>query len=178
MMILVTTKNFNVEVLATQQNDCYKVATVEANTYYIALEELRKANAYKLIDYTEEDVMLLAQVMYAEVGIFLQTQTEEDAKRAHILTGSVVINRVRTGIWGDTIKDVIYAPGQYQCVDDGNINNEPPEEVIKWAEILLEYGPEGPDDMIFQSQFEQGTSTYDKIGNTYFCCKDGVNQKN
>lgn len=123
--------------------------------------------------YTAEDVDLLARLMYAEVGIFLQTMSEEDAKEAFMLTGSVVLNRLKNPNLGyNNLKEVIYAKGQYQCVRNGSINNTPPEEVYQWANELLQFGPKGPDNMIFQSTFKQGTSTYKKIGNTYFCCKD------
>lgn len=138
---------------------------------YQAQEEKLKAAFYQY--YTEDDVDLLARLMYAEVGVFLQTLSEEDAKEAHMLTGSVVLNRWKNPYFEwNNLEAVIYAEGQYQCARNGGINNTPPEEVYDWARELLQSGPIGPDNMIFQSQFKQGTSTYTKIGNTYFCCKD------
>lgn len=134
-------------------------------------EEKLKAAFYKY--YTEEDVDLLARLMYAEVGIFLQTMDEEKAKEAFMLTGSVVLNRWKNPYFGcEDLEAVIYAKGQYQCVRNGSIDNNPPKEVYKWAEELLQTGPIGPENMIFQSTVKQGTETYKKIGNTYFCCKD------
>ena len=136
-----------------------------------AKEEKLKAAFYQY--YTEEDIDLLARLMYAEVGVFLKTMNEEDAMEAFLLTGSVVLNRWKNPYFGwDDLEAVIYADGQYQCVRNGSINNNPPEEVYEWAEELLQSGPIGPDNMIFQSTLKQGTSTYKKIGNTYFCCKD------
>ena len=139
--------------------------------HYQEEEEKLKAAFYRY--YTDEDIDLLARLMYAEVGVFLQTMNEEDAKEAFMLTGSVVLNRWNNPNLGwDDLEAVIYAEGQYQCVSNGSINNTPPEEVYEWAEELLQSGPIGPENMIFQSQFIQGTSIYKKIGNTYFCCKD------
>lgn len=160
--------------LATvKPSNVYATTTTTTSTVcYIALEEQQRANAYRKIDYTDEDIDLLARLMYAEVGIFLQTLSEEEAEEAHLLTGSVVINRVRLGIGGNNIKKVIYYPGQYDCVNNGSINNNPPDIVYEWAKELLENGPVGPDNLIFQALFEQGTNTYKQIGNTYFCQKD------
>lgn len=132
-------------------------------------------------NYTEEDLELLARLMYAEVGVFIETLPEEEAREAHILTGSVVLNRVRVQLGGaQTIEEVIYYhigdTYQYGCVVNGTINNEPPEVVYEWAREILENGPQGPSDMIYQATFRQGTSTYTQIGNTYFCCKEGIDE--
>lgn len=54
------------------------------------LEELKEQKAKH---YTFEEIKMLGDVMYAEVGVLFYKVHIEDAKLAHKLTGSVVINR-------------------------------------------------------------------------------------
>lgn len=118
----------------------------------------------------EDDVLLLAKLMHAEEGVLRAKLPYEEAKQAHMLCGSVILNRLNMKHLGDTtIEEVIYAPGQYACTE--NLNQAVPEETIEWARELIENGPIGPNNMIYQAEFEQGSSTYAHIGNQYFCCK-------
>lgn len=119
---------------------------------------------------SEEEVILLAKLMHAEEGVLREQVSCEDAKRAHMLCGSVVLNRRNRHHLGDTtIEEVVYAPGQYDCIK--NLNQPVPEETVEWARELIEKGPIGPSNMIYQAEFEQGSETYDHIGNQYFCCE-------
>ena len=119
---------------------------------------------------SESDVMLLARVMHAEEGILRKKLSYEEAKMAHMLAGSVILNRRNMHYLGDTtIAEVIYAPGQYACIE--NLNQKIPQETIEWAQELIDNGPIGPSNMIYQAEFEQGSETYAHIGNQYFCCK-------
>lgn len=122
--------------------------------------------------YEQTDVELLAKLMYAEEGIFIYRLPEDEAKYVNQLAGSVVIHRRNMNYGGaETIEEVIYADGQYECVENGSINQEIPDIVYEWAEELLRDGPIGPEDMIYQSEFKQGSDVYDQIGNQYFCTK-------
>ncbi len=56
-------------------------------------------------EYSEEDVALLARLISAEAR-----GEEFDGQLA---VGNVVTNRLESGIWGDSISDVIYAEGQF-----------------------------------------------------------------
>ena len=135
-------------------------------------EELNASTHKESIMYQESDVELLAHLMYAEEGIFIYKLSEEDAKRVSMLAGSVVIHRANSNYMGaENIKDVIYTPGQYDCVNRGTINQEVPEIVYEWAKELLENGPIGPENLVFQAEFEQGSETFEHIGNQYFCLK-------
>lgn len=123
--------------------------------------------------YTEEDVELLARLMYAEEGVLLQRQSMEDAELAHKLCGSVILHRTEMGYLGaDSIEETIYAEGQYADTTLQKLaTQEAPEIVKRWAEELLNDGPIGPKNMIFQSEFEQG-QIYMMIDNQYFGCID------
>ncbi len=121
------------------------------------------------------DEMLLAQIMHLEEGITRVYVSPEEARMAHLLCGSVIIHRRNMHYMGaNSIRDVIYAPGQYSSI--GKLYTEPiPEETMQWARELLQNGPIGPADMIFQSQSEQGGGTYAHIYNQYFCCLTDLN---
>lgn len=122
--------------------------------------------------YTSEDVELLARLMYAEEGIFIYRLPENEAKYVNQLAGSVVLHRKNMNYRGaKTIEEVIYDNGQYACVENGSINQEVPDIVYGWAEELLKDGPLGPENMIYQAEFEQGSKVFDQIGNQYFCIK-------
>ena len=151
-----------------------RIPVAEMMDYYIASlpvpEEILEISSQQ--SYTQEEVELLAKLMYAEVGIYLYKFTEDEAEYIHKLTGSVVIHRRNMNYRkAETIQDVIYDDGQYACVDNGSIEQEVPEIVYKWAEDLLRDGPIGPENMIYQAQFKQGSKEYDHVGNQYFCVK-------
>lgn len=90
--------------------------------------------------------------------------------------GSVVLNRINSDDFPDTLYDVIYQtdPVQYQPTVSGSINNTPTQRVKDAAKFLLEYGSVLPADVIFQSEDIQGPvyfQYYDSIlgSTTYFC---------
>ena len=119
------------------------------------------------------DVDLLANIMYAEEGVFIENDPE-NAEIAHKLCGSVVLHRMEVNFGGaTTMEEVLNAENQYAGATKRRIRNgqEIPEVVYKWAEELLTTGPIGPRNMVYQAQFKQG-KVYDKIGNQYFCISD------
>jgi len=69
--------------------------------------------------YTEEDVRLLAQLIYGEAG--------GEPYEGQVAVGAVVMNRVESASFPNTIEGVIYQKRQFSCVDDGNFYKEIPE---------------------------------------------------
>lgn len=61
--------------------------------------------------YTEEDVNLLAKIINAEAY--------SEPYEGKVAVGAVVVNRLKTGRYGSTIKDVIYAGCQFTVVCNG-----------------------------------------------------------
>ena len=113
------------------------------------------------------DQLLLAKTIYAEA-------TENPSLRYQDRTyvGAVVMNRLRSGYWGNSLRNVIYAPGQYACVGTKKFNSTPPQECMDIARALLlgeRYGV--PDNVIFQAQFIQGRGVWKKVGVHYYCYK-------
>lgn len=132
------------------------------STIDVVEEEVSIETAY---EYTQEDLDLLAHVIYAEAGSDYCT----DEMRYGV--GSVVLNRVEDECFPDTLYNVIYQKGQYQCTWDGNIDKTPDERSYRIAQDLLNNGSIFPSDVVYQAEFKQGSGVYSKIQNIYFCYK-------
>ena len=76
-----------------------------------AEEERRAARRIK---YTDEDYQVLLRIVQAEAGIC-------DPK-GKILVADVIINRVLSGKFPDSVMAVVYQPSQFQPVSNGTIN--------------------------------------------------------
>lgn len=111
-----------------------------------------------------EDVLNLARIIQAENG-----GHEDD--EALLLTGVVVLKRVKSKYYPDTIMGVISQNGQYSTYADGKFWNEPSKRSMRIAKRLLSTNVvnEYPDNLVFQAEFEQGRAVYKKLGYEYFC---------
>lgn len=111
-----------------------------------------------------EDVLNLARIIQAENG-----GHEDD--EALLLTGVVVLKRVKSKYYPDTIIGVISQKGQYSTYADGKFWNEPSKRSVKIAKKLLttNIADDYPDNLVFQAEFEQGRAVYKKLGYEYFC---------
>ena len=83
-------------------------------------EEARKKaeeerRAARRIRYTDEDYQVLLRIVQAEAGIC--------DERGKILVADVIINRVLSKEFPDSIKAVVYEPSQFQPVANGRINS-------------------------------------------------------
>ncbi len=68
-------------------------------------------------DYTEADKILLARIIYAEArGECLEGQ---------IAVGAVVLNRVKSDEFPDSIQEVVYDPGQFTPAENGSLPRSP-----------------------------------------------------
>lgn len=125
----------------------------------------------KELSYTEEELYLLASVMYAENGC------DWFPPVIQLMTGSVVLNRVQNDMYPDTIYDVVYQSGQYGCAWNGSFSTPPSNQAIENARYLLENGSILPENVIYQSGVPQGSGIYfyfhDPIldSHQYFCCQ-------
>lgn len=112
----------------------------------------------------EEELSLLAHLLMGECGA---SYTDDEML---YLTGAVVLNRVQSEYFPNTIKEVIYQKGQYQCVvlKNSGFYKEPTERCWEIAEELLIRGYDIPENVLFQAEFRQG-KVYKKVQNMYFC---------
>lgn len=65
-------------------------------------------------NYSKEDYQILLKIVEAEAGIC--------DSRGKILVANVVLNRVNSDKFPDTIKEVVYQPSQFSPVSNGSIN--------------------------------------------------------
>lgn len=114
----------------------------------------------------QEELELLAHLIYAEAG------SDWIADETLYYVGSVVLNRMSSDLFPDTMYEVIYQTEpclQYACTVDGNIEKEPTERCYRIAEDLLRNGSVLPENVIFQSSFKQGSGVYIYVDTIYFC---------
>lgn len=155
-----------------EKNNIIKVAQNEYNDYNNKATEVKKilTELNELIPYyTEEDIHLLGKIIYAEAG------SEYCSDELQLMVGNVVLNRVENGYWGNTLEEVIYAPGQYSPTFNKQTWNaiEPDERALNHAERLLKGERWCPNNVIWQANFKQGNGVFWKWkgnGSTvYFC---------
>jgi len=110
-----------------------------------------------------DDAELLAEVMYHE-----NWNTDPEHLAAYY-TGAVVMNRVNSPDWPDTVKDVLYQRGQYSTTHKF-FKKPVPGECLELAKRILRDGtPDVPANVIYQSTFRQGSGVWQIINGEYFC---------
>ena len=75
--------------------------------------------------YTSSDTALLAKLLYAEA--------RGESYTGQVAVGAVVLNRVKSSSFPNTISGVIYQPYAFTCVADGQINLTPNSTAIAAA---------------------------------------------
>lgn len=94
--------------------------------FYTEKEEIV---GYRL-ELSDQDKLLLAKIIESEAGI-----CDYETK---VATGCVVVNRVLSDLYPDTLKEVIYEPGQFDVVDNGRmVSSEPSPDALRAAEAAL-----------------------------------------
>lgn len=113
---------------------------------------------------TTKKIYRLAQLMYAENG-----SAEDDD--CVLLTGIVVVKRMKSKKYPDTLEGVISQEGQYSTYQTGMIECRPDERCLEIAEEILRLDLQKyyPDNLVFQAEFPQGSDTYEQFGHEYFC---------
>ena len=125
----------------------------------------------KDIWWAEKDAMdILARTMYMEA---------RDCPWRHVLSvGAVVLNRVRSDLFPNTVKEVIEQPYQYSVTYAyAFMFDKTPARYYAAARILLDGEYNLPGDVLYQAQFPQGSGIYWEShvhtqwwdSTTYFC---------
>lgn len=130
-----------------------------------------KINA-KSVKYDE--LVLLSKIIYAEAG------SEWLSDEWKMCVGEVVMNRVASPEFPNTIAEVLAQPGQYYGANSRYFNSLIPSERCATAALRLLKGERlMTPSVVFQANFAQGggthTACYDKyLGWTYFCYSSNV----
>ncbi len=116
-----------------------------------------------------DELMLLSKIIYAEAG---SNWLSDEWK---MCVGEVVLNRVGSPEFPNTIAAVLAQPGQYYGANSRYFNNLIPSERCVLVAVRLLNGERLMDpSVVFQANFRQGSGThtavYDRyLGWTYFC---------
>ncbi len=143
--------------------------------YYETLRNQKKALLGIQDNITFDNLLLLAKIVHAEAGS--DWLTEEHRQ----LVASVVINRVNSPEFPNTIHNVIYQRGQYAPAGTKYFNNlKPSRKCVFSALKVLASGSVAPSNVVFQANFKQGSGVYKSIydrrlGTTYFCYSSNRN---
>ena len=79
--------------------------------------------------YTNSDLYLLAKCIYAEA--------RGESYTGQVAVGAVILNRVASSAFPNTIAGVIYQKGAFTAVSDGQINLEPNKTAMNAASDAL-----------------------------------------
>jgi len=116
---------------------------------------------------TSANVNLLARLISAEAG--------GEPYRGQVAVGAVVLNRMKHPSFPGTISGVIYQPGAFRCISDGQFNEPVAESAYRAArDALLGVDPSGGALYYFNpskatNQWIQSRSLITEIGNHRFC---------
>lgn len=123
--------------------------------------------------YSEEDLEMLALVIYQEAG------GDACSDETRLMVGNVVMNRVASDRFPDTIEEVLLQERQYGRLHWTGLvwpeRASKPEEAhavqraYDCAERVLEGERLLPDDVIWQAEFKQGTEVVAEQDGMYFC---------
>lgn len=118
--------------------------------------------------YTEEDVHMLGDLMYAGTEGALEGVSEKNKERAMKLWGQVALNW--KNLYSDKkLEDVIFSQIYNQETQDKIGNIDTPKKVYKWAEELLQDGSYAPGNLLHAFNApDEDYEEYDHIGNIYF----------
>jgi len=124
-------------------------------------------NGSTITTYTEDDVYWLAVAITMEGGC----SWYPEYLRNYI--GCVVLNRVESSRYANSIYDVLHQPGQYPWA--GGWHKEPYEWCITTARDLLNGNRMLPNNIVYQASFRQGTFTHaeyydDVLGSWFYFC--------
>ncbi len=128
------------EHCVTKQTVVVDAEVFDSTQNVISVNVLKKEKVYgeyfinpqPAMEYTDDDLFLLATVIFSEAGIC------DEMEKYRV--GNVVLNRVNneTYEFGNTIEEVIYAEGQFSSVGGENWEHGPTDEEISIAKDLLE----------------------------------------
>ena len=115
-----------------------------------------------------DELYLLARVIFSEAG---SDWLDEEFR---LCVGEVVLNRMASPEFPDSMQDVVYQKGQYSGVNSAKFASlAPGEDCVDVALKLLQGERRMVPAVVFQSDFVQGEifSMYSdrRLGTTYFC---------
>lgn len=173
--VVATTRDANdglIEIKETTEFETY-IPTTDSPAEEIdvsdeSIEEITKLVALPASGKSyEDDLYYLAAAVCNEAG--------SSSEEIQLLVANVIINRVNSSLYPDTIYDVLTDYRQYGMMWKYGVS------FPKWADQktidhcydiarrILEGERVCPDNVLFQAEFEQGTGIYKQFEGFYFC---------
>lgn len=126
----------------------------------IEQQEIQEEINQKKIQY-DKDLYLLAQVVHAEAG------ADNLSDEFQLMVANIVMNRVDSPYFSDTIYDVVHAPNQYQFIKH-EITVIPNKRALANAQRVLDGYRTLPKNVLYQSEYRMlGDGCYTKIKTKY-----------
>lgn len=142
-------------------NQYVKLPVILAGEFLVEVREEQILKEAAKRSFTEEELYILAHVICGEA----QCYSDEE----QLYVGSVVLNRVSSEYYPNSIKEVVFQQNQYACTRDGNYYRMPTERNWSNARYLLENGSVLPENVVYQSGAKQGKGVYLKTAKHYYC---------
>lgn len=153
-----------------RENKRLKAQLAEREPFVLVVEDKTEKPPIVKAEINSDNVDLLARLIMCEMG----SDGHPDEQLYNV--GSVVINRVNDPRFPNTIRDVIYAPGQYASAICGALECvKPTQRCIEIAADLIVNGSRLPADVVWQSEEPQGTEIVESFRSsvtgttTYYC---------
>ena len=116
----------------------------------------RVAPAASANTYNEEDLYWLSRIIFAEAG--------NQPMAGRVAVGTVILNRVASDRFPNTVKEVIFEPNQFSPVNNGMIYREPDYDSTVAAMLCLDGVKEAGDSLYFNvnrlNSWANRTKTY------------------
>ena len=170
VVLLVKSKERQEQVQEVQMQE-HQVEQVEMPQVPTVPDEIVLSRIRPMSDEYYECVETLARVIHAEES------NEVNGEEASWCAAGVVLERVYDEDYPNTIEDVIYQKGQFECTWNGGMYREEPTDV-EWEisaeamQLYLEGGRILPEGSVYIAEFRQGAGVVNQFGNTYVCYKE------
>lgn len=138
----------NVQIYEVKENDSYLDIALK---YGVSENKLKKINDKEKVTaeekiiipkgFTGEEKDLLARLIHAEA--------KGEPQEGKIAVGQVVLNRMESEEFPDTLKEVIYEERQFESVDNGMIQEPAGKESIKAVDQAIALHGQGNDSLYF-----------------------------
>lgn len=122
-------------------------------------------------NYTEDDLFYLAAAVCREAG--------GESEEIQLLVANVIINRVNSSLYPDTIYEVLTQYKQYGTMWKYGVSfpdwadEKVKEQCYSVAQRILEGERYCPENVLFQAEFKQGSGVYKQFGDDYYFCYYG-----
>ena len=170
LIIPLNTKAYDMSLdYSSLMADCVTISDYKMGEWYENARNI-KISKYGGVRWSYEDLELLSKIIEAEAGM----NWLDDYIR--LCVGEVLLNRVESEDFPDTIVEVAYEEGQYHHVKYGLFDEIVPTMKSVRVALRLLNGDRviNDKDVVFQANFPQGSGIYEIIhdnllGNTYLC---------